>query len=176
MVRWITSFFNCRDSRSTLELINNTRYEGHPILWNYLLYLITRFSANPFWMQFFHIVISSFVVFIFLKKAPFNWLFKALFIFGYFMLFEYNLISRNYILGVLFLFLAATQFENRKLKFTLICFYLALACNIHLMFSVIAFALFLLLVLKSIKTKNFITKCFWEFVYLSLEFISFAYK
>lgn len=153
-------FLIARDSRSTLELINNTRYEGHPILWNYLLYLITRFSANPFWMQFLHIVISSFVVFIFLKKAPFNWLFKALFIFGYFMLFEYNLISRNYILGVLFLFLAATQFENRKLKFTLICFYLALACNIHLMFSVIAFALFLLLVFEKYQNKELHNKMF----------------
>ncbi len=109
-----------RDSNSFIELVKNTRYEGHPILWNTLLYGITRFSLNPFWMQFLHILISTSVVFIFLRKAPFNWIFKTLFIFGYFMIFEYNVISRNYILGVLFLFLACSVFEKRKENFILL--------------------------------------------------------
>lgn len=138
-----------RDSNSFIELIQNTRYEGHPILWNTLLYGITRFSLNPFWMQFLHILISTSVVFLFLRKAPFNWIFKTLFIFGYFMIFEYNLISRNYILGVLFLFLACSVFEKRNENFLLLTLYLALATNIHLMFSVIAFAFFLTLLLEN---------------------------
>ncbi|MFT7250608.1 MAG: hypothetical protein ACI9FW_000321 [Flavobacterium sp.] len=144
-----------RDSSSFLELIKNTRYEGHPILWNILLYQITRFTLNPFWMQFLHILISTTVVFIFLKKAPFNWIFKTLFIFGYFMLFEYNIISRNYILGVLILFLAALSFRNREKNFIKICIYLVIASNIHLMFSVIAFALFLTLLFERYQNKKF---------------------
>ena len=138
-----------RDSNSFLELIQNTRYEGHPILWNSLLYGLTRFSTDPFWMQFLHILISTSVVFLFLRKAPFNWVFKTLFIFGYFMLFEYNVISRNYILGVLFLFLACSVFEKRKEKLVPLTVYLALATNIHLMFAVIAFALFLTLLFEN---------------------------
>jgi hypothetical protein len=144
-----------RDSNSVSELIQNTRLEGHPLLWSFLLYSISRFTSDPFWMQFLHILISSSVVVLFLKKAPFDWLFKTLFIFGYFMIFEYNLISRNYSLGILFLFLACAVFPDRKRKFGLLCLYLALALNAHLLFSVPAFALFLTLVWEQIQDRQF---------------------
>lgn len=143
-----------RDSNSFIELIENTRYEGHPLLWNILLYGITRFTLNPFWMQFLHILISTTVVLVFLKKAPFNWIFKILFIFGYFILFEYNLISRNYSLGILFLFLACSVFKDRDQKFMLLSLYLALASNTHLMFTIIAFAFFLIVLWESILNKQ----------------------
>lgn len=149
-----------RDSNSVSELIRNTRSEGHPLLWTLLLYAITRFTSNPFWMQFIHILISTITVVVFLKKAPFNWLFKALFIFGYFMIFEYNLISRNYNLGVLFLFLACSVFKNREQKFGLLCLYLTLATNSHLLFSVIAFALFLTLLVEKTQKRNLFNKKF----------------
>jgi len=144
-----------RDSSSINELVQNTRIEGHPILWNLILYGITRFTSAPFWMQLLHIFISTTTIFIFLKKAPFDWIFKSLFIFGYFIIFEYNLISRNYNLGVLFLFLACTVFKNRKTEFSLLCLYLAIASYTHLMFSVIAFALFLTLLTEQIQDKQF---------------------
>ena len=143
-----------RDSNSIIDLIKNTRIEGHPLLWSSLLYGITRLTTNPFWMQFFHILISTSFVFVFLKKAPFNWLFKILFIFGYFIVFEYNLISRNYSLGILFLFLACSVFKDRSIKFLLLCFYLAIASNTHLIFSVIAFALFLVLLIEQFQNKQ----------------------
>ncbi|MDI9255835.1 hypothetical protein [Flavobacterium sedimenticola] len=147
-----------RDSNSVIELIQNTRYEGHPILWNTLLYGITRLTANPFWMQFLHILISTSVVFLFLRKAPFSLVFKTLFIFGYFMFFEYNLISRNYMLGVLFLFLACSVYEKRKEKFTLLCASLALSCNVHLMFSVLALVFMFTLLWENYQTRELFRK------------------
>lgn len=144
-----------RDSASVHELFINTRIEGHPLIWSLLLYAITRFTTDPFWMQLLHILISTATVVLFLKKAPFSWLFKILFIFGYFMIFEYNLISRNYILGVFFLFLACSIFENRKKRFNWVCIFLALAANIHLMFSIIAFALFLTLLVENLQKDSF---------------------
>ena len=145
-----------RDSNSVSGLIENTRIEGHPLLWSFMLYGITRFTSDPFWMQFLHILISTTAVIFFLKKAPFHWIFKMLFIFGYFMIFEYNLISRNYNLGILFLFLTCAAYKNRQQQFALICLYLALACNTHLLFSVPALALFLTLLLEQIQNKEFI--------------------
>lgn len=147
-----------RDSNSVIDLIKNTQYEGHPIFWNFLLFIITRFTLNPFWMQFLHILISTTTVIVFLNKAPFSWKFKTLFIFGYFMIFEYNLISRNYILGVLFLFLACAVYKNRKEKFILLCIYLAIASNTHLIFAVVSFALFLTLLFERFYEKDFINK------------------
>jgi len=142
-----------RDSTSLLELLYNTRSEGHPVIWNVLLYFITRITSNPFWMQFLHIIISTITVLVFLFKAPFKLLFKVLFIFGYFIFFEYNIISRNYMLGVLFIFLAVSIFKKRDRKFILICLFLALSANIHAMFAVISVALFLVLLFEKLQKK-----------------------
>jgi hypothetical protein len=147
-----------RDSVSFFDLIRNTRYEGHPIMWNFLLFIITRFTLDPFWMQLLHILISTTVVFIFLRKAPFSLLVKTLFIFGYFMLFEYNLISRNYMLGVLFLFLACSVYKDRGKRFNLLCLYLALAANTHLIFTIVSFALFLTLLFERYANKELLNK------------------
>ncbi|MCF6131627.1 hypothetical protein [Flavobacterium wongokense] len=161
-----------RDSNSVSQLIQNTRLEGHPLLWNLMLYGVTRFTYDPFWMQFLHILISSTAIVVFLRKAPFDWLFKALFIFGYFMVFEYNLISRNYSLGILFLFLACSLFEKREQRFSLFCLFLALAANTHLLFSVPAFALFLTLIVEQIQNKNFFqTKFFVGYSVFALGLI-----
>ena len=144
-----------RDSNSFSDIIFNTRYEGHPILWNIVLYLITRFSSNPFWMQLLHILVSAAAVLIFLKKSPFPLLFITLFIFGYFIIFEYNIISRNYILGVLFIFLACSIFKDRDKKFILLCFYLALAANTHLIFGVLSFAILLTILFEHLYERKF---------------------
>jgi hypothetical protein len=138
-----------RDSSSFSELLTNTRYEGHPILWNILLFAISRLTLNPFAMQLLHILISTGVVYLVARRAPFPVVFKILFIFGYFMLFEYNIISRNYMIGVLFIFLACSLFRQRHKRFLSLSLLLALAANTHLMFAVIAFALFLTLVLEN---------------------------
>ncbi|MGC4041099.1 MAG: hypothetical protein QM710_10030 [Flavobacterium sp.] len=143
-----------RDSNSVSGFIQNTRFEGHPLLWGFMLYAITRFTSDPFWMQFLHILIATGTVLVFLRKAPFGWLFKLLFIFGYFMVFEYSLISRNYNLGILFLFLACAFFEKRDQKFPLICLFLALAANSHLLFGIPAFALFLTLLLEQMQNRK----------------------
>jgi len=143
-----------RDSTSIQNLIYNLRYEGHPMLWNILLYFITRITQNPFWMQFLHIVISTIAIYIFLVKAPFSLIFKTLFIFGYFMFYEYNIISRNYMLGVLFLFLACSIYKNREKRYILLMLYLALATNTHLIFGIISFALFMTLLFDNFLKRN----------------------
>ena len=150
-----------RDSHSISELIKTTRPDGHPVLWSIMLFIITLFTNNVFWMQLLHIIVATATVFIFLRKSPFPWVFKTIFIFGYFMIFEYDLISRNYILGIFFLFLTCSIFKDRKHKFILLCIYLALAANVHLMFSTIAFALLLTLMYE-----NYLQKRFFERQYV----------
>jgi hypothetical protein len=147
---WLLS----RDSTSISNLITNTRYQGHPILWNLLLFFITRFSLNPFWMQLLHVVIATSVIFVFLRKAPFSRLFKILFIFGYLMLYEYTVVSRNYMLGILPLFLACSLYPNRKEKFVLLATFLALASNVHAIWLVISASFFLMLILENILNKQ----------------------
>src|ERR1700677_3760207 len=44
-----------RDSHSVFELLKNMRYDGHPPLWHFFLFLITRFTHNPVYMQALHL-------------------------------------------------------------------------------------------------------------------------
>lgn len=147
-----------RDSDSLPGLFANLRYEGHPFLWHFCLFIISRFTTDPFWMQVFHLFVATASVFVFLRNAPFSWFFKVLFIFGYYMVFEYCLISRSYILGVFFLFLACSFYKDRQRKFLPLCLALAFALNTHLFFAVVALCFFLLLACESVfneKAKHF---------------------
>lgn len=94
-----------QDSPSLPELLRNLRYEGHPGLWHLGLFLITRVTHNPLGMQLLHLLVAASTVYVFLRYSPFTRVQKLLFILGYFPFYEYAVISRNYALGVLGLFL-----------------------------------------------------------------------
>jgi hypothetical protein len=147
-----------RDSNNTSDLFNKIRYEGHPVLWNLILFVITRFTRDPTAMQIIHILISTCAIAIVLKHAPFKKNFKILFIFGYFMLFEYNLISRNYMLGILLLFTACILLKNRSNNFIVLSAVLALAANAHLITGVIAAALFIMLCVENFQNNTLFTQ------------------
>lgn len=93
-----------RDSRTFAELLENLRYDGHPPLWYFLLYALTRATTNPLAMQLLHLSIATIAAFVFARFAPFTRLQRSLFCFGYFAAYEYAIISRNYALGVLCVF------------------------------------------------------------------------
>ncbi len=118
-----------RDSLTLSDLYENLKFEGHPALWHLCLFIITKFTHNPFAMQFFHILIATAIVWIFVKLSPFNILQKALFTFSYFPFFEYNLISRNYSLGLLFVFIFCYLFTSKKRNYILLFSSLALLAN-----------------------------------------------
>lgn len=147
-----------RDSRSIGELMQISRPDGHPMIWSLLLYAVAKLTHDPFGMQLLHVTIASATVYVFLRNSPFPWLFRILFIFGYFMLFEYNLISRNYILGVFFLMAAMAFFGNRRRQFLVICLMLALAMNVHLLFAVISLALFAVLLYEHYSEKRLLER------------------
>jgi hypothetical protein len=118
-----------RDSSTLIDLYQNLKYEGHPGLWHLCLFLITKVTHNPFAMQFFHILISTAIVYIFVKLSPFNIVEKTLFTFGYFPLFEYNLISRNYNLGLLLIFIFCYLFTRQNRNYITLFLTLALLAN-----------------------------------------------
>jgi len=125
-----------RDSKSMLELWRNTRYEGHPLLWNLILFVITRFTNDPLWMQLSHWVISVVAASVFVSSSPLPRSWKVLFVFGYFMLFEYTMLSRNYSLLLLFFFLSLRFYTaSRYLALGISLFFLS---NTHLFGLIIA--------------------------------------
>lgn len=66
-------------------------------------------------MQLLNISIMTVCVYLFLRHAPFKILYSILIVFGYFFIYEYNIISRNYAVSLLCLTLVFIQL-NRPVK------------------------------------------------------------
>jgi len=143
-----------RDSTSLVNLFQNLRYEGHPGLWHLGLYLISRFTQNPIAMQFFHLSIATASVYIFVRFSHFTKLQKILFSFGYFPFYEYNIISRNYSLGLLLVFLFCVLFPKRTNHYWLLAIILALLANTNIYSFIISICLFLTLIIDYFYNKN----------------------
>ncbi len=118
-----------RDADTFPQLFQNVKYEGNPALWHILLFFITRFTSVPLAMQILHMGISFCFVFLFLKYSGFSNINKLLFILGYFIVFEYNVISRSYSLGILLLFTILVLFRNKTKNRLIIFILLALLVN-----------------------------------------------
>lgn len=101
-----------RDSGSLLDLYRNTRHEFHPPVWYVLLHFLTRFTSDPSSMQAMHLVIALGVAAVVLWRAPFPLWWRAGIVFGYFFLFEYSVMARNYGLATLGLLLAVDSWKN----------------------------------------------------------------
>ncbi|MGR3913879.1 MAG: hypothetical protein OD918_05045, partial [Gammaproteobacteria bacterium] len=103
-----------RHSESFWDLWKFGAYEGTPMLWSTLLRPLTWISASPRMAQIPHFMIAVGTVFVVAKYAPFTRLQKILFPFGYFPLFEYGVISRNYALGFLLVMLLCVYLPQRR--------------------------------------------------------------
>ena len=159
-------FLLARDSASLQELAYNARYDGHPLLWDSMLFLLTRFTHNPFYMQLLHITIALMAVIVFLRNTPFTDLFKILFVFGYFMFYEYNIISRNYSISILFLFISCSLICATKRNYIVIILTLLILCYTHLFSLICSVSLFIVTIIlylndseKTISKKPFRVLC-----------------
>ena len=100
------------NSRTIGELFSNLRYDGHPPLWYLVLYALSRVTHNPVGMQTLHLAIAVTSAYIFLRFAPFTRLQRLMFIFGYYLLYEYAAISRNYTIEILLIFCFCVAFQS----------------------------------------------------------------
>lgn len=131
-----------RDSKTLRDLYFNNRYEGHPLLWNYLLWLLCKIIPTVFAMQFLHLSIATLTAAIVLWHAPFKIYQKVLLCFSYFLFYEYAIISRNYAVSILLIFLCLVQINKAKKNYILILLLLSLLANTHLFSLVFSVAIF----------------------------------
>ena len=145
-----------KDSQSLSQFVYYMRQsEGAPYLWHFILFLVSHFiSSNIEVMKVIHLTFSTAAAFLFLKFAPFNKLVRVLFVFGYFSFFEYSIISRNYALGILLIFIFCILYKNKfkNILFLSITLFFMGACNIYSFFISVSFML--LLLIDFIKQRN----------------------
>ncbi len=92
-----------RDSPSLASLFHSLRYEGHPALWYLLLRALTHVFDDPRTLQFVSLVCGAATVYLFALFAPFSRVIRALFAFGYFVVYGYTIVARSYSLEMLLL-------------------------------------------------------------------------
>ena len=136
-----------RDSHSLGQLFANGSRTGHPLLWNLVLYLYKFLFPGIAAMQILHCLIAAFCIFLISRYAPFGKPEKIMIAFGYFFLYEYNLIAKNYILGFCLVMAAMALYQAKK-PFRIVAVLLALACSLHLFMLFVALSLFLYFVVQ----------------------------
>jgi len=141
-----------RDSSSIAELFKNVKYEGHPALWYICLYILNQITHDPIIMQFFHLLLGVTSAYIFVRFSPFTKLQKVLFCFGYLPFYEYLLISRNYAIGVLLVFVFCGLFARRTNNYILLSIVLSLLANANAYCLLLAIALGATLIFEYITT------------------------
>ncbi|OGF45861.1 MAG: hypothetical protein A2452_08230 [Candidatus Firestonebacteria bacterium RIFOXYC2_FULL_39_67] len=125
-------------------LFKALKYDGTPALWHLILNPFAKAGLPIITMSILHFLIIFSAILIFLRLSPFSLLHKTLFIFGYYILYEYNTIARSYSLTVLFLFITASIYKYRFKKPYLyfITISLLATSNLHSLCISIALVLF----------------------------------
>lgn len=130
-----------RDSPSIWSLFKNLKYEGHPALWYLVMMLGSKITHSPEIIKLLHLLTAAGAVFIFAQYAPFPKFIKILFTFGYFPFYEYAIISRNYAIGLFFLFLFCALFKERLKNFLWPALALFFLANTRVLFLIITLAI-----------------------------------
>ncbi|HVT89301.1 MAG TPA: hypothetical protein VHD56_10645 [Tepidisphaeraceae bacterium] len=143
------------------------RFDAVPMLWNEIIFVLTRFTQNPFLMQFVHVLFATAVVFVFTQCSPFPKLAKVLFPFGYFTFYEYAVISRNYVLVFLLMMIACALITQPRVKMLWLTLVLGLLTQASIWGAGIAGLLMLVALVKCYFTEPALQPRPWQVSLLS---------
>lgn len=104
------------ESRTLGDLFHNSKTEGFPILWYFVLWIGFKIFPQVVVLKIVNLILVSLAVGIFLCWAPFPWWQQALWIFGFFPAYQYSVINRSYGLSMLLLFVICALYPKRWQK------------------------------------------------------------
>ena len=114
-------------------ILRQMPYEGTPALWHLMLAPLAK-SGLPYAAgHVLHLAVAVAAVGLLLFRAPLPLPLKAVFVFSYYMAYEYSVIARNYALSILILFLIAARHRTRldsPLRYAALLF-LLFNTNVH---------------------------------------------
>lgn len=130
-----------RDTHSISQLVHALSYEGHPALWYLLLWIPAGFSPNPAGMQVINFLISITLAGVIVSARMLPRSIRVLFVFSFFLFYQYGVTARSYALAVLLLIAAARCLIGEKQRPKLAILLLALSINTHALAAPVAVAL-----------------------------------
>lgn len=116
-------------SHSLGDLFRNLRDIGHPSLWYLILYFAFHLYPHYRVLKIVNILINVLSAGIFLKKAPFSWAHKILFLLGFYPLYQFPIVNRGYGLFFLIFLLFCILYSSRWQKTLVLSIVLFLLCN-----------------------------------------------
>ena len=131
------------DSASLGALFLNVRLETHPALWHLTAWLLARATESLRAFQLLNLAFAAAGVFLIARFAPFRKLEKALLAFGYFSLFEYGMVARNYAIGATLVYAFCAAFPNRRYWTLGAILFLATQSSLHALIIACGLAAFL---------------------------------
>lgn len=137
-----------RDSDSLLEMLGRINYQGHTALWGLCLAAVQQITTAPVAMQLFHLALGIGAMILFWRFSPFRYRDKVLFTFGTVPFYQYLLIARPYVLGLISLFGFCAAFASRRRTYLGLAVLLALLANSNAYALFISAALFVMLAVE----------------------------
>jgi hypothetical protein len=128
------------DSDGLAALAHNARYEGHPLLFHFILQLVGHLSRAWWAAVATNVLIACAATWTVLRYAPFTRVEKALVIGGYYLLYEYGVIVREYGLGMLLAFAACAAWTAERRRWILAIVFLVLMANTSVLGFLVALA------------------------------------
>jgi hypothetical protein len=124
------------------EILHYGGYSGTPGLWYFIQMPFAKTGAGYATQRYLHLVIAWVAAGLLLFCAPFPLGLRLALVFGYFLSFEYAVISRNYAIGILLCFTALAMDGARRRLAPLYGVVVGLAANAsaHFTFFALAFA------------------------------------
>jgi hypothetical protein len=140
-----------RNAEGLWDLLTGPRrYDGHPFLWYYLLYLVSRWSRSLTYLHAVTIVLATTSAFLWLRYSGLPRALRVLLLGSYFFFFEYSVMSRSYALGVLLVFVFCHLYDPRSLRVVRLALVLALLSFTSAYGAMLGLAFGTLLIWKSV--------------------------
>jgi len=154
-----------KGSGSFFELLRNIRYEGHPPLWYAMIWLVSKFTHDLFYVQCLQILLISATVYLLLFRSPLPVFAKMILPFGYYFLYEYGALSRNYAVGVLLACCVCLLLQRKRVKDGVVYYLLLfLLANTHLLGVLLAVSLHFYFLLQPLRARKRIAACCFGFI------------
>lgn len=102
------------ESRSLSDLFTPLARSGQGYLFPVICFLARQVSTSPLTLQLLHLLLAGIAVFAFARWAPLDRWVRALFVLGYFPFYEYAVLSRHYVAGMLLVWLACIGARGRR--------------------------------------------------------------
>lgn len=144
-----------RASSGLHSLLHNSRYEGHPPLWFLILYVITRLTWNVEWMKLPNFVSAMVAAILIIRAKGPHFAVRLGLLFSYYMLFEYGVIARNYMIGIALLLSAITLLKRKQPAIIPIALLLSLAALTSLPALIVATCLFAFFLYQAIAAAGY---------------------